>query len=200
MRRLLDLFKSLLIGGFLFLLPLGVIIVVFGKLLSIARRLGEVLHKWLLPGAQSEALVLAFAIFVLVLIALVAGIVAQTAAGRRIFGWFERALLSYFPFYTLFRQLIPDTSETATPLGESRKSPVVTAHLDDQTLVGFLVDTTPDGKKVIYLPGAPTALSGTVMIMDADRVQETALKPQQFLRGLRRLGTGMSEIAAKSRE
>lgn len=190
MRALLELVKSLLIGGFLFLMPLGVIIIILGKLLSIAREQGRILLNWLFPGMRSEGTELLFAALILVVIALLAGILARTRPGRRTFEWFEKILLSRLPFYALVRQLIPDSE--SEKLGGYRKMPIVTVRLDDQTLVGMLVDTTSEGRKIVYLPGAPSALSGTVAIIDADRVEDTGLKPAQFLAGLRRLGAGIS--------
>lgn len=200
MHRLLNLFKSLLIGGFLFLLPLGVLIVVFGKLLSLAQRFGGALHKWLFPGAQSEAAALAFAIFMLIVIALLAGAFARTGAGKRMFGWFEKAILSNLPIYTIYRQMIPETEIGTAETAEGKKTPIVAVHLDDQTLIGFLVDSLPDGQKVVYLPAAPSGLSGSVVIMDPERLEETGLKPTQLIRGLRRLGAGMSDMVAKTKE
>jgi len=200
MRGLANLFKSLLIGGLVFLLPFGVIIVVFGKLLALARGMAKALHKWIPPGAESEAVILAIAILILVLLALAAGIFARTEPGRHTFAWFERTLLSNVPLYTLFRQLIPSTEEAEESLGEIGKTPVVKIRLDDQTLLGLLTETTPDGKKIVYIPDAPTGFSGTIAVMDADRVEITALQPRQLMHGMRSLGAGMAARLAEGKQ
>lgn len=200
MRTAIDLFKSLLVGGLVFLLPFGVILVVFGKLLAISQQVGAGLHDTLFPGTESRALLLAFAILILVLIALAAGAFARTRAGLALFEWLERTVLSRLPIYTILRQTIADMSGGVEVLGSEGEERVVAVHFDDQTQIGFVVDrAAPDGRIVVYLPGAPSAMSGTVAIVEAARVEETDLKAQQVMMGMRRLGAGLVAVMDQTR-
>ena len=58
------------------------------------------------------------------------------------------------------------------------------------TLLG-LVDRLPDGRRVIYLPGAPDPRAGSVMVMDADRVEPVQTTFVRATAALRALGRGL---------
>jgi uncharacterized membrane protein len=194
MKSLLELLKSLLIGGIIFLLPIGIVLVVLGKLFAIASRLGTLLHDRLMPGVQSDWLVILFAVLVLAVIALVAGAIARTRLGIGTFVWLERNVLARLPIYTLFRQTIADMSGGISQLTAEGETEVVRVTLDDQEVVGFAVDRTPDGKTVVYLPGSPTPMSGRVIIVEPQRVTPLDMKPAQVFEGLQRLGAGLASL------
>lgn len=199
MRGLAEILKSLLVGGIVFLLPIGVVLVVLGKLLAISRQVAATLKASLFPGTESPALLLTLAVLILVLFALAAGIFARTSAGRALFAWLEGAVLARLPIYTILRQMIADMSGGIDRLGEGGETRVVLVAFDDQSQLGFLVDETADGRSVVYLPGAPSALSGTVAIVEPDRVTETDLKAAQVMGGMRRLGAGLARLMAEAR-
>ncbi len=60
--RLLIFVKAMILGGLLFLLPIGIVIVVLGKFLAISRNLGKIAHERLLPNTDSYLTPLLFAI------------------------------------------------------------------------------------------------------------------------------------------
>lgn len=199
MRALIDLLKSLLIGGIVFLLPIGIVLVVFGKLLAVSRQVAAALQGTLLPGMQSPLLVLAIAVALLLAVALAAGVFARTAAGRALFAWLEGAVLARLPVYTILRQMIADMSGGVGALGEEGERAVVAVDFDDHTAIAFLIDRLATGRAVVYLPGAPSALSGQVVIVDSARVRPTELDSRQVIGGMRRLGAGMARLVAAER-
>ena len=78
--------KSTLIGGFLFLLPVGIIVIVLAKLVAYARRAGDALHERLFPGAAGDLLP------TLLALAFAAGTLARTRLGLRSSrGWRDRS-------------------------------------------------------------------------------------------------------------
>ncbi len=201
MRAVLGMLKSLIIGGVIFLLPFGIIVLVLSHLLQISTALGQHLQATIMPQAQSAWLPTLFAILVLLLIALAAGVFARTGAGRALFSSLERVVLTRLPAYVLLRQSISDFTGTADQLGkdEESKNTVVAVHFDDQTQIGLLVDRVSQERLVVYLPGAPSALSGAVAIVDASRVVKLQTKPQQLMAAMRSLGAGIGDIVASAR-
>lgn len=197
MRAFFSLLRATLAGGILFLLPIGIVLVVFGKLLVIARAAGQVVHDRLFPGYESNALALALAVGVLVLIALLAGLFARTLLGRRMFVWLEAAVLARLPIYTILRQMLADMAGSSERLAGRADVRVVMVRLDDMTQLGFVVDELPGEGVIVYLPGAPSALSGTVALVAPERVSETDLTPEQVMASMRRLGAGIVARARK---
>jgi uncharacterized membrane protein len=192
MNAWLGLLKSTVIGGVVFLLPIGIIAIVLGKLLSYARRIGDVLHAQLFPRAESDLVPMLIALLLLVGLAFVAGAVARTRFGLRVFAWLERAVLANFPAYTVLRQTVSDVAGGSLQITDAAEAKVVLVRFDDVSVLGFLVDRRADGSGIVYMPGAPSALSGSVALVAADRITETQLKPTDVVQGMRRLGAGLA--------
>jgi uncharacterized membrane protein len=192
MLALLRLLKATLVGGILFLLPIGITLVVFGKLLAISMHASQIMHDRLFPGYDSTIVPLVIAIGVLVLIALLAGLFARTPLGRSLFIKLEGAVLARLPIYTILRQMLVDMADSADRLAGQGELKVVRVRFDDLTQIGFVVDRIPGEGIIVYLPGAPSALSGTVVLVEAERVTETALEPKQVMASMRRLGAGIA--------
>lgn len=198
MRALVKFLRDLFVGGVLFLIPLGVVVLVLGHLLQITANVGEVVSKNLFPGVQSKAIVLLLAVVLLLGVALVAGMIARTAAGRGLFRMLEQGVLARLPVYPVIRQAMADMAGDLDQLTDGRELQVVAVHFDDSTQVGFLVDVLKNGRNVVFLLGAPSALSGTVVIVDAERVSATDLKPHQVIASMRRLGANVMDMVAKA--
>ena len=98
--------KATLAGGVLFLLPVVLVLIVLHRAMSYALGAAKPISH-LLPverviGAYGEN---ALAIFMLILVSLLAGLVARTRDGRRIMRWSERSLLGGLPQYQLVKTM-----------------------------------------------------------------------------------------------
>ncbi len=194
MRPLWGFVKSTLIGGFLFLLPVGILLIVLAKLVVYARRAGDAVHAALFPGAAGDLGPTLLAVLMLLVLAFAAGALARTQFGVWMFGRLEGAILSRLPAYTVVRQTVADLSDGSVQLTGEAETEVVTVRLDDMTVLGFLIERRGDGSAVVFLPGAPSALSGSVALVGADRIGETKLKPTDVMQGMRRLGAGLAGL------
>jgi uncharacterized membrane protein len=190
--------RATLIGGVMFLLPVGVVIVVAGKLFAISRSASQALHDTLFPEVPSRLLPFLGAILVLVVIAFVAGLFARTVAGRRVFSALEDVILSRLPVYTLLKQTLADMAGGAARLSGEREVTVVLVRFDDHRAPGFVVDRAPGGEYVVFLPGAPSAFTGQVVLVSPDRIEETNFTPQDVLGAMRRLGSGVAAMNRRS--
>jgi hypothetical protein len=59
------------------------------------------------------------------------------------------------------------------------------------------METLSDGRHVVFIPGVPRALVGTLHILAADRVQVLAISLSAALDALGRLGVGLRETWPK---
>ena len=194
MRSLFGIVRSTLIGGFLFLLPVGILLIVLVKLVAYARRAGDAIHARLFPAAAGDLLPTLIAILLLLALAFAAGVLARTRLGLRVFSSLEGTILARIPAYVLVRQTVADLSGGSVLLTAEAGTEVVTVRLDDMTVLGFLVERRADGSAMVFLPGAPTALSGSVALVDGERIGPTDLKPTDVVQGMRRLGAGLAEL------
>lgn len=196
MKAALGFVKSTVIGGIVFLLPVGIVLIVLGKLLGYSRRIGDAVHDSLFPEAEGNLVPLLISILALLGIAFAAGAFARTRLGLRTFGRLEDLVLARLPAYTILRRTIGDMAGGAAHLSDRDETSVVRVRFDDHVALGFLVERRPDGTAIVFLPGAPSALSGSVVLVEADRLTETELSPGEVMSAMRRLGAG---IAAKGR-
>ncbi|HUG62080.1 MAG TPA: DUF502 domain-containing protein, partial [Methylomirabilota bacterium] len=132
---------------------------------------------------------------VLIAIAFAAGVFARTALGGRTFAKLEGAVLARVPVYTVFRQTIGDMAGSSALMSSGEATKVVLVRLDDMTVIGFQIERRADGLTVVFLPGAPSALSGSVALVDHDRVTPIDLTPTDIMDRMRRLGSGLGNIA-----
>ena len=83
----------------------------------------------------------------------------------------------------------------ANLVGIEGKHPVrtVVVRFEASVQLGFLMETLADGRQLVFVPGVPRALVGTLHILAADRVQVLDMPVSTALDILSRLGIGLRE-------
>ncbi|WP_291297838.1 DUF502 domain-containing protein [Elioraea sp.] len=179
-----------IIGGIVFLIPVVLTVVLVEKALAIAIRLvGPVAQAMPLPGISAAFAATAGSVAALVVLCFAAGLVARSRSARRLTTTLEERVLARFPAYGL----IKSTAEGV--VGREREGQFTPALLryDDAFQVGFVVERLAGGFATVYLPGAPTAMSGSVAVMEESRIVPLSLTVPQTLALLRTLGAGAGE-------
>jgi uncharacterized membrane protein len=181
--------KSTLIGGLVVLVPVVVLGAIVIWVVQTALQAITPVFEWLpdksVAGVSLTALA---AVLGLVLGCFLAGLFAQTAIIQRLGDKADRLAL-FVPGYALMKHVGADL------VGIERKHPArtVLVRLEASWQLGFQLDTLPDGRLVVFIPGVPRALVGTLHIVAADRVQVLALSVSAALDALSRLGIGLAE-------
>jgi uncharacterized membrane protein len=117
----------------------------------------------------------------------VAGLVAQSAVGRKVYQAADANLAGIIPGYAALRARLG----TAVGDEERRKTlKTVFVRLDDQAQIAFEVERLADGRAVVFLPGAPDVWSGAAVVVDADRVTPLDFEMRQVVRLAKNLGKG----------
>ena len=100
--------KTTIIGGATFLLPVALVIFIMSYALRLVRRIAEpISHSFHLDHLVGAGVgtVTVLSVAVLVLISFAAGIVARTAAGRRLTRWSENSFLGRLPHYRVIKSM-----------------------------------------------------------------------------------------------
>ena len=138
-KTLRELLKTTIIGGASFLLPVAIVIFVLSYALRLVRRIAEPishsLHLDHLVGA-GVGTVTVLSVAVLVLISFAAGIIARTAAGRRITRWSENSFLGRFPHY----QLIKSMAEGLAHIENASGLKPVLVNIEGGWQIGYLLE------------------------------------------------------------
>jgi uncharacterized membrane protein len=187
---MLKLIRTTIIGGILFLVPVAILVAAIGKGLQITGALAEPLARALpvdMIGGFAVAQILTIAL--LLLVCFVAGLLARAALARRLVDALEANVLSKLPAYALLKtktqsMLSPDDIEGMS---------VAAVRFDDAWQIGFEIERIAGGKVALYLPGAPDPWSGSVCVMEEDRVTRLDLPVAAAAKMLRLLGRGANQ-------
>jgi uncharacterized membrane protein len=190
-KRCLNVLRTTIAGGVLFLAPFAVVLFVLGKVFGLAVKIVVPLAE-LLPFQSLIGLETPWVMAALLLLAacFAAGLLARTGAARRLVTWVESAVLSNLPGYSLMKGV----GEEFAGYEPSDRYESVMVRLDDGCLLGFLVERLGDGHSVVFLPGAPRPWDGDVMIVEDRRVTALTRSSSAVVNCLRQLGAGAGPL------
>ena len=177
MRRSLNVIRTTIAGGVLFLAPFAVVLFVLGKVFALAVKvvmpLAEALPFHSLIGLQTPWIM---ATLLLLLVCFAAGLLARTAAARRTVNWLEAAVLSNLPGYSFMKGVGEEfAGNEPTDHHES-----VLVRLDDGYLLGFLVERLESDE--LDLEASLTAFEqGMVLSRRGQQILDTAEERVEIL-------------------
>jgi uncharacterized membrane protein len=182
--------KATITGGLLFLLP--VVLIVIG--LGYAMRLGVKVAKPISDLLPVDAVVgvggvTGLTLLLLVVISLVAGLFARTNAGKRIMRWSENSLLGGLPQYRLVKSMAEGLAQVESTEGVN---PALVS-IEGGWQIGYQLEPLENGWVTVFVPQAPTPLSGNVMYLPPDRVRPLGITMIQAMSIVKRMGVGSAK-------
>jgi uncharacterized membrane protein len=189
MRGIYRFLRSTILGGLVVLLPLMAAGAVVMWAVGIAIKAIRPVLNWMPDSSVGGvSLTLLMAIIGVVACCFLAGLLAETAVMRGLGRRAERLALT-IPGYALMKNV------GANVVGVEGQHPVQTVlvRFEATWQLGFLMETLSDDLHVVFVPGVPKALVGSLHIVSADRVQILKMSVSAGLDFLSRLGVGLSE-------
>jgi len=187
---LTELLKTTMAGGLLFLLPVALIAIVLKQAMQLVEKIVRPISNYLpveaVVGVWGETLLAAV---VLILVSLVAGLVARTNVGRRIMRWFENSLLGGLPQY----QMVKSMAEGLAHVESAEGVDPALVSIEGGWQIGYLLEPLDNGWVTVFLPQAPTPMSGNVMYLPADRVRPLGITIGQAMALVKHIGVGSTE-------
>jgi uncharacterized membrane protein len=188
MRTLWRLLKATLVGGLLFLVPLILMGLVLKKGLEIAEKIvGPIVRHSPVHTVLGVTVVTLASGLALLLVALAFGVVAQTAAGRRIRAWLEATILGKVPAYSLLRGMLDPSILT-------KGAQPALAWVEESWVYALVLEVHEDGHRTVFIPGAPNPLSGSIYFLPESRVRNLDMPLPTFFKQIRALGIGSREL------
>lgn len=189
MKKIINLLKVNLIYGGVFLFPMIIFLLLIGKV----HQSMVSLMTYLFPQWSQETFLAVMAhkmvIYSLIVLAfLLSGLLARTKIGRKLLKKIQGSLLYQLPGYTFLRE----TSAQASRLEELSNQKVVLVRFNDYWQLGFEVEKATETKQAaVYVPGSPNPWSGSVIIVESDRLQLSEMSYQEALAVLKKGGKRM---------
>ncbi|MFK7764301.1 MAG: hypothetical protein AB8B62_13650 [Roseobacter sp.] len=179
--------KTTLLGGVLFLAPLAVVALLLGKAyslgLAVAKPLDQMIPIQTLAGV---ALLNILAVCIILAVCFLAGFAARRAFFANRMQRIDGLLIDVFPGYAIFKGVV---GGVASDEDLQTILPPVLVRFDDYEQIAFEVEKGAE-KSVVFLPGSPSAWSGTSVIVENARVQPLNIQTHQAVKLMRVLGRG----------
>jgi uncharacterized membrane protein len=191
-QRTSEFLKSSLVAGLVALLPLALIVLVFGWIYGlVSAAIAPLTGPLNLPVLFADLLVLG----AILGLALLLGIALRTRPGRSLFQVLERHLLHPVPGY------LPAKETLARFVGERRRVAFLAVVLVDVTgqgilVTGFVTEEHEDGSRTIFVPTSPNPTSGTVYHVPAGRYRAVGVSVETALRTVIGCGAGSDAVLA----
>jgi uncharacterized membrane protein len=178
--------KATIVGGLLFLLPVALVLIVLRRAMQAAGKVAEPISA-LLPDALAGAVAATIlAVLLLVLVSFLAGLVARTHAGRRTMRLLENSVLGGIPQY----QLVKGMAEGLAQVENAEGVKPALVNIEDGWQIGYLLEPLENGWVTVFLPQAPTPMSGTVMYLPAHRVRPLDIPMVKAVSIVKHIGVG----------
>jgi uncharacterized membrane protein len=173
-------------------LPLGAAAYLLYKVIGLlSKLLMPATH--LLPEGQwfGIAAVEIAALIVLLLALLLLGAFAHSAVGRRVVTSIETIVLGKIPGYLIIKTIASDLTNVKDE--SNLRAALIT--LDDNAMLGFVVERSADGAMTtVFIPGSPSAASGSVIVVPSERVRLLDVTAQNVMRAMRLRGLGLQAL------
>jgi uncharacterized membrane protein len=189
-RALKQFWKSIvqaLVGGFLFLIPIYLAILL---LLKAMKSLGRVVRPMarLLPESFPAETVIS--LLIVLVLCLLVGVVLRTSLGQVGRTRIENSLLCKIPGYEVIRSM---TRQLAGQGEENAWQPAL-AEIENALVPAFIVEELDDGRFTVFVPSVPTPLAGTIYILTPERVHPLNIPFTHALKAITRWGSGSREL------
>jgi uncharacterized membrane protein len=182
--------KTTIIGGTSFLLPVALVLFIFSYALRLVKRvatpISNSLHLDQLGDVAGIGAATVLSVLALVLISFAAGIVARTAVGGRLSRWSETSLLGRLPHY----QLIKSMAEGLAHIESASGLKPALVSIEDGWQIGYLLEQLENDWVAVFLPQAPTPMSGNIMYLPANRVRPLGITMVQTMSIVKAIGVG----------
>lgn len=185
--------KTTLIGGFLIILPLGLIGVMLIKFLGWVRPMAEPMAEFLPERFRFPMLL---ALVILFIFSFTAGLLALTRAGKTAGRLIESTALNRIPGYDMVRSLthrIGDVEDTG-------KFAPAFVEIEEALVLAFIIEEHDNGKYTVFVPSAPTPAVGAVYIMDSYRVHFIDAPFLEAVKCVSAFGMGSADLLKSLRQ
>lgn len=184
-----------LLLGMVFLLPMVLVLIVLGHAIKLVGSLAKPVSH-LVPvedyvGVSGESVI---GLVLILLVAFGAGYAASTRHGRRVTRFWENSLLGGVPQYQLVKSMADGLTQVESMAGVT---PALVSR-DGGWQLGYQLEAIPDGWVAVFIPRAPTPMSGDLFYLPQDRIVPLNIPMAQAMMVAKRMGLGSGDALRKA--
>ena len=184
--------RKTIIGGFVFLLPITVIIFFLGEAIDLAMLVAEPLSDFIMLDAPGVLAANLLAVSLLAIVCYIAGIIATATPIQALSARGDRFFTENLPGYMFLKMFVG--SVVGPDELEKDFKPILYEAFNIKH-IGFEVERSDDGLVTIFLPSTPIPWSGSTMIVREETVTYLDKRNVDALGPAMRLGKGSIAVA-----
>jgi len=197
MKKIVEFLKTSLIGGLFVLLPLVLFYLVLTEMLHLVVALATPIADLFPKGTFDQVnLPVLVALILIVGASFLFGLALRLMILRRVGLWIENNVLGRLPMYnavkSLSRGLVGAKEGTAF-------RPAVLSSPDGGWEIVYVIEEHGDGQLTVLVPWAPAAFTGSVKIMDSDRIEMLDVPLGDVSKALSQWGVGVRDLLGKGK-
>jgi uncharacterized membrane protein len=190
---LVDFLLTTLIGGAVFLVPVGVVLYIGYQAVLIMMLVAEPLAGWInVDSVAGIAVANLIALAAVIAICFVAGLLARHTIAGPMVKKLDSLLISV-PGYSMIRGIKSGFEGEE----QSTMRPVLLT-LGSAQRIGLEVQQLDDGRSMIYLPSSPSTWSGITQVLPADQITYIDVPVTKVMELTEKFGHGVDEVLAKT--
>jgi uncharacterized membrane protein len=168
LKQLFSKLTSHAFAGLLVILPLAILFIAGVEIYDLLEETAAFAQLELpFPRFINALIYIALLSAALFFLCLLVGLSLRTGPGKRFADFVEKGIADKIPLLGLVRNLTLNIAGSGS--GELR-AVEVNLHSADTAVLGWLMETLQDGRKVVFVPSAPAVTLGTIHIVPPDRV------------------------------
>ena len=193
MKHVREFVVSSLVGGLVIIAPIYFSILLLLKAMQAVGGLVEPIAKLLPAWFPAEK---ALSLLLVLTICFLLGVAVRTGAGRAARERVEKSLFERVPGYAIFKSL---TQQLMGSPEQNVWKPAL-AEIEEALVPAFIIEEFADGRFTVFVPSAPTPISGSIYILTPERVHPIDVPFTLAIKALSRWGSGSKELVAAMKD
>ena len=195
MKQPIDFLKTTALGGLFVLLPVLLLYLLLAEALGLIVVLAEPIADLFPIGTFDEIKhPVAVGLILIMGVSFLIGLILRSENGRRLGHWIERALLGRMPVYSALKKLTTGFGKAGK--NGAFKTAVLNYPAGEREIV-YVIKDHGNGYLTVLQPWAPTAFSGSVKVVNQDRLEILDANLGDVSRVLSHWGVGTRNLLDK---
>ena len=195
MKRFTEFLKTTALGGLFVLLPVLLLYLVLAEVLemvvALATPIADLFPKGTFDEVTSPVII---ALILIVGVSFLIGLGLRSGAARRLGQSIEHTVLNRLPMYNVLKSLTRGFAETGQ---NAAFRPAVLTSPDGCRELAYVVEDHNDENITVLLPLAPMAFTGSVKLVDRERIETLDVSLGEFTKVLSHWGVGVRDLTGK---
>lgn len=188
-----DYLHTTLIGGFLVILPLTILYIVFNWIFNLVFNFIEpVTHFFTFGGRINLFLANLMAIALIVMTCFGLGVFVKTTMGSYIYREFDQKVLGRIPLYTSIRDTVMQfTNREKMPFS---KVVMVKVFSSETLMTGFITDEHDDDWFTVFVPTGPNPTNGYIFHVKGEQMTRVDVPVEEAMKSILSVGAGSKSV------